>query len=336
MTEWLGWQAAMARALYGPAGFFRETAPAAHFRTSVHASPLFAAAVRLLAERVDAALGRPEDFTLVDMGAGRGELLATLAADGVPGRWRLLAVEIADRPAGLDDRVGWRDAPPPRLTGLVVANEWLDNVPCEVVEYTPDGPRLVDVEAATGAERPGAVPDAGSLAWLARWWPPDGTDGTADEPDEPPARAEVGSGRDAAWADLVARLARGATVAIDYAHEIGARPRHGTLTGYRDGRLVSPVPDGSCDLTAHVALDACAAAGRAAGAETSLLLAQRDALRALGVSGARPPIDMARSDPRGYLSALARAGAAAELTDPAGLGGFTWLTQTRGIPSPLA
>ena len=51
-------------------------------------------------------------------------------------------------------------------------------------------------------------------------------------------------------------------LAIDYAHERERRPVYGTLTGYRDGHCVSPVPDGSCDITAHVALDACADGGR--------------------------------------------------------------------------
>ncbi len=45
------------------------------------------------------------------------------------------------------------------------------------------------------------------------------------------------------------------------------------------------MPDGSRDLTAHVALDACAAAPALPGTR---LLTQRDALRALGVTGGRP------------------------------------------------
>ncbi|MEU3502835.1 hypothetical protein ABZ726_19445, partial [Streptomyces hundungensis] len=41
-----GWRAAAEEALYGDGGFYlRPEGPAGHFRTSVHASPLFAAAV---------------------------------------------------------------------------------------------------------------------------------------------------------------------------------------------------------------------------------------------------------------------------------------------------
>ncbi|GAA3118129.1 hypothetical protein GCM10020001_042590 [Nonomuraea salmonea] len=107
------------------------------------------------------------------------------------------------------------------------------------------------------------------------------------------------------------------------------RPPCGTLTGYRDGSVVTPVPDGSCDITAHVALDACAEAGRRAGAISTALSTQREALRELGLTGARPPLDLARTDPRRYLRALARASEEGELLEATGLGGFGWLSQTK-------
>jgi SAM-dependent MidA family methyltransferase len=106
------------------------------------------------------------------------------------------------------------------------------------------------------------------------------------------------------------------------------------MAAFRDGRAVRPIPDGSRDITAHVALDACAAAGTAAGATQTLLTTQRTALRALGLSGRRPPLSQADRDPAGYLAALRRAAEAAELTDPAGLGGFGWLIQAVGVPLP--
>jgi SAM-dependent MidA family methyltransferase len=128
---------------------------------------------------------------------------------------------------------------------------------------------------------------------------------------------------------------RGVAVAIDYAHHRGDRPPEGTLAGYRAGRLVPPVPDGSCNLTAHVALDACAAAGLVAGATATLLTTQREALHTLGVTGRRPDLELAHADPGGYVRALASASEAADITDPAGLGGFRWLVQGVGMPLPL-
>src|SRR4051812_9625036 len=113
----------MTAGLYGPDGFFVREAggPAEHFRTSVHASPLFAGALLRLVERIDEALGRPRTFDLVDVGAGRGELLTTLCAllpASLDGRARLTGVEVAPRPAGLDRRIGWRRDVPDGVVGL--------------------------------------------------------------------------------------------------------------------------------------------------------------------------------------------------------------------------
>jgi SAM-dependent MidA family methyltransferase len=325
------WRRAMSEALYGTAGFYRTEAPSAHFRTSVHASPQFARALAGLAVRVDAALGHPDRFDLVDVGAGRGELLAGIAAAVPPdlrARLRPVGVEVADRPAHLPAGTTWTDAVPP-LAGLLVANEWLDNVPVDVVELATDGPRLVLVDPA-GTESLGPAPDQAGQEWLRAWWPLTELGG----------RAEVGCARDAAWAAAIGQVERGVAVAMDYAHDRAQRSAGlvsaGTLAAYRDGRAVRPVPDGSCDLTAHVALDACAAAARGRAEVTATLLTdQRTALRELGVRGQRPPRELAGTDPAGYLAALASAGAAAELTDPAGLGGFGWLVQSVAVPLPL-
>jgi SAM-dependent MidA family methyltransferase len=265
------WSEAWEEALYGPSGFFLRSVPLEHFRTNV-AVPLFASAVRRLAGLVDTALGCPDPFDVVDLGAGRGELLAALP--DVPARWRLTSVDLAP---GMR-----RDVPP--VDGLLVANEWLDSVPLDVLE---DG-RLVLV-APDGAEQLGAPL---SSAWADTWWPEGG-------------RVEVGASRDLAWAAAVARVRRGLAVAVDYGHTVA--DRRPTLTGYRDGRQVPPVPDGSCDLTAHVALDSAAAA------TGSLLVRQREALQALGVTAALSG------------QGLAEASQARELLDADGLGGFGWL-----------
>ncbi|MDN3297984.1 SAM-dependent methyltransferase, partial [Streptomyces ficellus] len=256
--QWRGWRVAAETALYGPDGFYlRPEGPAGHFRTSVHASPLFAGAVARLLTRVAQELGTDE-VALVDVGAGRGELLTGVLAAVPEGlRVRAYAVERAARPAGLDERVSWRPDIPAGVRGLLFANEWLDNVPVDVAQLDEAGtPRYVEV-APDGTERLGAPVTGADAEWLARWWP-------LREPGE---RAEIGRPRDEAWARAVASLSAGLAVAVDYAHTAGARPPFGTLTGFRAGREVPPVPDGSCDLTSHVALDACAASGaRAAGA----------------------------------------------------------------------
>ena len=321
--SYLPWSVAMDRALYGPEGFFRRPAgPAAHFRTSVHASPLFATAVLRLVREVDEMLGQPARFTLVDLGAGHAELLlgvlGQLGDDPLARRLRPVAVELADRPTGLPDAIEWLPRAPEGFSGLLVANEWLDNVPCDVVEIGPHGPRLVEV-APDGSERLGEEPNDSQQAWLEHWWPAWRTGQVGD-------RSEIGLMRDAAWAGAVETVDEGVAVAVDYAHAVDSRPPYGSLTGYAEGRQVPPVPDGRCDLTAHVALDACAAAAEHV-ADWSRTLDQRTALRRLGVTGARPDLAKAAADPIGYVHALSRASAAAELTDPSGLGAFGWLVQ---------
>ena len=429
-SDFRPWSEAMERALYGPDGFYRARGgPAAHFRTSVHASPLFATAVIRLLRETDEALGRPQEIALVDVGAGRGELLesvrAQLTADHptkhatkhatehasdhatkqdaehvtdhateqdadhatdqkvdqhverdadsadapLIARLRLIAIEVADRPDNLASDIEWRNDLPAAgsVTGLLIANEWLDNVPCDVVQATPDGWRSVEV-ATDGTERLADAPDPGQQAWLCTWWPLDGPSGPDGAPaqdgapeDSAPedglpensvpadgvpedgapahgapadsllARAEIGLSRDAAWHQAVAVLARGVAIAIDYAHVRTSRPLLGTLTGYAHGRQTVPVPDGSCDITAHVALDACAAA---ADAEWTVHSDQRAVFHSLGITGARPDLSLASRDPRGYLRALSQASAATELTDAAGLGGFGWLIQGVAVPIP--
>jgi SAM-dependent MidA family methyltransferase len=279
------WQQAWQEALYGPAGFFLREVPGDHFRTNV-AVPLFSEAVRRLADQVDAALGFPDPFDLVDVGAGRGELLLSLGV--VPSRWRLTGVDVA----AADVPFAWSDEIP-SVTGLLLANEWLDAVPLQVVE---DG--FTVLVASDGVESFGDAVDA---EWVDRWWPSG-------------PRVEDGASRDVAWSGAVAKVSRGVAVAIDYGHTLGSR--RPTLTGYRDGRQVPPVPDGSCDLTAHVALDACAAA---TGAH---VLRQREALQALGIRA-----DLPKDLDSDFARQLERASQARELLDPDGLGGFGWLVQ---------
>jgi SAM-dependent MidA family methyltransferase len=314
------WREAMATALYGINGFFVKNRPASAFRTSV-VSPLFASAVVRLLDAVDAALHRPPLVDIVDIGAGGGELLAAIEAaapESLRTRLRLVAIELAPRPATLASNIEWRDElpAPGSINGLVVATEWLDNVPFDIAVRDGDRWRLVEVDPA-GGERLGHAVDADDAAWIARWWP----DGD---------RVEVGRARDRAWATAIGIIAGGLALAVDYGHLRRDRPTD-TVAGYRDGRQVRPRWDGSTDITAHVAMDSVAVAGWQRSGRVPQLVHQRTALKALGISRARPPLAMATADPAGYVRALADASAAGELTDPSGLGGHWWLLQPVGI-----
>lgn len=309
------WQEAWREALYGPGGFYRRPeGPGGHFRTAATASGrgLLGAAVARLARVVGCS-------AVVDVGAGRGELLR--AVHGADPELRCTGVDVVDRPPGLPGEVGWaRDVPEPEEPTLLVGWELLDVVPAPVLEVDAHGSPRVVLVAPDGTERLGGEPDAADLAWCERWWPPA----------PPGSRIEVGRTRDDAWARLVDRLAGvgGLALAVDYGHDLATRPATGSLTGYRGGRQVRPVPDGGCDITAHVALDAVAAVRPAA-----VRLRQTEALRRLGVSAARPEPGEARRDPMDYLAALAAAGEAAELLDPGSLGGFGWVLHPVGPPA---
>ncbi len=316
------WRATMSAALYGVGGFFRSEEPGDHFRTSAHTGALFAGAILSVLTSVDDALGQPSRLDLVDVGAGRGELLTAMLAaapQALRDRLHVTAVEMAPRPTALDPAITWAGEIPDHITGLIVATEWLDNIPLDVVEMTEDGWRIVLVNE-DGTEALGPSPDDG---WLRSWWPAG-------------IRAEIGDTRDAAWADAVAHVDRGVALAIDYGHTRADRPALGTLAGFRDGYTVPPVPDGSCDLTAHVAVDAVAAAGSAVAKIEAQVVRQADALRALGVSGRRPDLELARRDPIAYMRALASASTAAELTDASGLGQHYWIYQPVGVSLGLS
>lgn len=331
------WQVAMADALYGVGGFYHrpEGGPGHHFRTSSSASLHFARAITRLLDLVDDSLGRPDVLELVEVAAARGALLTAVASvvgDEAPhlaSRLRLTGIELAARPELLPAAIGWHAAleERPPVRGLLIANEWLDNVPLDVVVHTVGGPRVLLVDD-DGVETPGHTPYTADLEWLNTWWP------MAQDDD----RAEVGRPRDLAWAGAVARVERGLAVAIDYGHTRSERESGGyaagTLTGYRDGRQVEPMPDGSCDITAHVALDSIAAAGAAVAGAPATVSDQRTALRALGIRGEVPDRALASGDPLGYLHALQSTGQQAELIARGGLGDFGWVLQPVGVPLP--
>ena len=311
-------------ALYGPKGFYRTAAPVEHFRTSAHASPLLAKALARLARECGLS-------GVVDIGSGRGELLNALADVG-PGL-ELVGVDVVPRPTSLLPSARWVDSPGgpdlPDLGGaaegaLVVANEWLDDVPCPVLQVDDRGRLRVVHTTREGSQTLGDPPTAPDLEWVRRWWPVDGA--------PPGTRVEVGRSRDLAWASLVRQAHNSVLVAIDYAHHAASRPPTGTLVGFRAGRQVAPVPDGSCDITAHVAMDAVAEA--TPDVTSSVLTTQREALQLLGITAEPPPHALATQDPTAYLAALANAGEAGELLARDGLGGFVWLVQSRGPQVP--
>ena len=158
----------------------------------------------MLADAIGRLADREGAVHVVDVGCGRGELLAHLAAARPD--LRLTGVDVVARPEGLAPSVGWMTSPgggalPEELTDLedvlVVAHEWLDVVPCPVLEVDDGGrARVVLVDVRTGTEELSGDVEPEDLAWCAAHWPLDGLPAGA--------RVEVGRSRDRAWSDLVA------------------------------------------------------------------------------------------------------------------------------------
>jgi len=285
--------------------FWTREKPTDHFATS---SGGFVADV-LVGEirRLDEQLDRPDTFTIVDVGAGDGSLLRALAerVDGeLSRRLRLIGVDVRpDRLPGIE----WITARWPGesgidpIVGLVMAHEWLDEIPCDVVERDADGIDRIVLVDEDGREHLGPAADSAARAWMRRWWPLT----------EPGQRAEIGQPRDEAWRWLTGQLVAGAAVATDYGHVRADRPERwpaGTLAAYRGGRIVPPVPDGNVNITAHVAMDSCADA-----VPGTTMTTQREMLSHVTIPQSQPAQEFADR------SALRR------LRDPAGAGAFTWL-----------
>ena len=247
--------------LTGDRSFYRgpEGDPYRHFATDIAGSEVIVPLVQELLATAGDYAGGP--LAVIDVGSGAGGLLKRLALEGTDAR--LIGIDLRLRPPGLDPGIEWITGDARQVAsdlrgirGVVVAHEFLDDIPCEAVEADEDGrPRRILVDPISRQLLLGELlDDPADLAWLKEWWPVT----------RPFMRAEIGSSRDDAWAAITGMLDAGAAVAIDYGHTRAERVAGtwdgGTLVGYRDGRVVTPVADGSCNLTAHVAIDSVAAA----------------------------------------------------------------------------
>lgn len=285
----------MRLALYDPEeGFYARRVPGAGagagagYRTSPSLSPWFGRLFARCAQQMWEALGSPDPFTVVEVGAGRADLAASAleAFDG-PMRWVMvepfpavatLQRERLGRRAG---RVTWAAALAELapITGCILANEVLDNQSVHLLEKAggevieirvgmEDG-RLVEV-AAPVAEPALVARAAEALAHL-------------DDGD----RFEVGLDADAWVRDAAQALERGWLLVIDYGDEEPdlwrLRPG-GTLVTYRDEALGVDLlaGPGQADLTAHVNFSALARAAAGAGLSPRPLRTQRAWLQALG------------------------------------------------------
>ncbi|MEX1009116.1 MAG: SAM-dependent methyltransferase [Acidimicrobiia bacterium] len=346
-------------ALYGDGGFFTRAKGAGRrgldFVTSPEVGTLFGALVARALDEFWDELHAPDPYLVVEAGAGRGRLAADVLASQ-PRCGPALRYVLVERSEALraeqrellvlepfEDALGPvipdGDGPPAPvadvgpiatslgelpavpLTGVVLANELLDNLPFRVVERSADGWSEVRVGITEDAFEEDVIPAAPALATEA--------DHVASGDVPVGTRLPVPTGaRD--WLLGCAAVLRGTLLIVDYAAsaaELMERGQAGWLRTYREHRRgASPiVAPGEQDITADVPLEYLVHAASAAGLTLERECTQAEWLRELGVeelvADARAQWD-ARAHV-GDLEALrhrSRVTEAAALLDPAGLG----------------
>jgi SAM-dependent MidA family methyltransferase len=342
----------MRLALYHPSDGYYATRVPGHgsdYRTSPSVSPWFG---RLVARQLEAmweALGTPDPFWVVEVGAGRGDLAAgAMEAAGPMSdvlHWRF--VERFERVRSWQRRrlgkattsAEWAPAlgEPPGVVGCVLANEVLDNFPVHALEVTDgDGVRevYVDIDGDHLVERLGPL----STPALA-------------EPARRAARHLGGGGRFElcpeleAWCCQAARtLERGYLLLVDYGGvepEIWLDHPEGTLATHGPADVgPSPLEDpGRKDITAKVNFSAVLRAVDAAGFCPHPLVTQRSWLLSLGLAQIADEIDTAgfQAALEGWLEQAevlqGELGVLLELGAVGGLGDLLVLRAAKGAPA---
>ena len=293
------------------------------FVTAPEISQVFGELIGLWAVAAWMAMGAPPSVALVELGPGRGTLMADLlrAARVRPAFREAAAVHLVESSPRLravqeatlaGQAVTWHaaiDTLPPGPS-IVVANEFFDALPIRQYARTGGGwaERMVGLDGE-GRLAFGLRPAGGASPSPALALPEAGREG------EP--ILEVSPAATAIMAALAARIARdgGALLAIDYGYE---GPAFGdTLQAMRRHAFVDPLADpGEADLTAHVDFAALARAASEGGARPRPLLTQGAFLTRLGI-GTRAARLAAGKDAG---AAAAIAAAVRRLTAPEAMG----------------
>lgn len=258
------------------------------FTTAPEISQMFGELIGVWAASTWQAMGAPGRVHLVELGPGRGTLMADAyrAARALPAFCAALDVHLVEISPVLRERqrvalsasgasVFWHEtiaSLPENAPLIIIANEFFDALPIRQV-VRRDG---------EWHERMVGLDDKGALAFglgpLAA--PVPFTGGEGDIREMSPASLSI-------MATLAERCCRqgGALLAVDYGY---ARSQAGdSLQALKDHAFADVLASaGTADLTAHVDFAALAAAGRSAGAVVHPLLTQRCLLARLGI-GAR-------------------------------------------------
>lgn len=314
------------------------------FYTSSDVHPILGRAIAAQARQMDALLGHPTPFTIVEMGAGKGLLardcLAAIQArqDDFASRVRYVLIERSPAMQALQRQnlAPWLNQPglvtwvegldalaPQSVTGLFFSNELVDAFPVHRIQIAGGQAQELFVDYRDGhfeeCLKPLSTPALGQyLQRLNQTWPEG-------------YRTEMNL-QALEWMDQVAqRIDRGFVVTIDYGHTAqdlyGPERKNGTFLCYYQ-QLTGDVPYeriGQQDMTAHVDFTSLATVGAAAGLNVTGFTNQMSFLMGLGVEEMIGQLDPESPE----------FGAAIHLLKPDGMGRtFKILVQHRGIERP--
>jgi SAM-dependent MidA family methyltransferase len=241
----------METALYHPVhGYYRRPrdpfGKEGDFFTAEQVQPVFGLLMAARVRQLYRAMGEPHDFTVVELGAGRGEMAGAFS------EWRYLPLD-----AGAGEL-------PAQFDGVVFSNEFFDALPVDAAIFH-DGAfreRRVTLAGERFAWTEGAAVDAEMERYLRRWFPP---------PEE--GRCYEINFAALQWLQRVSRALRsGYVLTIDYGFTLAESIRFpaGTLMGYRRHTAREDVLEdpGARDITAHVNFTALQETGTELGLHT--------------------------------------------------------------------
>jgi len=155
----VGFDRFMADALYGSNGFYTSGGSAGRrgdFITSPEIGPLFGAVIGRFLDAEWTNKGRPAEFNVYEVGAGPGTLARSIITSDLEcsRTLRYHAIEISDvqrssHPSGV---TSLKELPEGDLSGVVIANELLDNLPFRLAVFDGEWREAFVAASTSGAQ----------------------------------------------------------------------------------------------------------------------------------------------------------------------------------------
>ncbi|MBE9158377.1 class I SAM-dependent methyltransferase [Nodosilinea sp. LEGE 06152] len=350
----------MELALYHPQGGYYTTKDAilgfeGDFVTSAHLGHDFGELLAIQFAEMWEHLGRPNPFSLVEMGAGQG----LIAADALgalqnhsPDCFAALSYQIVEKSDRLRaaqeqrlspwaGRITWLnldDIPDDSITGCFFTNELVDALPVHQVVMGESGLQEVYITLADNPDAPVMeVLDTPSTPRLADYFTFVGID-LADPQYASGYRTEVHLAALDWMKTVAAKLHQGYVLTVDYGYPASryynrARSQGTLQCYYQHAHHDNPYSHlGHQDITAHVNFTALERQGEQCGLETLGATQQGMFLMALGLGDRIAALGQIQaSDPTTVNLAIQRREKLHQLINPMGLGNFVVLVQGKGL-----